>query len=77
MDIMGRAARATAQGFAVARELLKPGVTERALQIEMEAAFHRAGAGRTGYGTVVGSGPNSRCCIVLRPKGRCVVASSC
>ena len=59
LEIMGRAARATAHGFAAAREFLHPGVTERALQIELEAAFNRAGAGRTGYGTVVGSGPNS------------------
>ena len=59
LQIMGRAARATAQGFAAARKFLRPGVTERALQIELEAAFYRGGADRTGYGTVVGSGPNS------------------
>src|SRR5262249_4298386 len=59
LELMGRAARATAQGFAAVRDLLHPGVTERALQIELEAAFNRAGADRPGYGTVVGSGPNS------------------
>jgi Xaa-Pro aminopeptidase len=38
---------------------VRPGVTERELQIELEAGFFRAGATRTGYGTLIGSGPNS------------------
>ena len=59
LESMGRAARATAQGFAAARQVLEPGVTERVLQIELEAGFNRGGADRTGYGTIVGSGPNS------------------
>ena len=53
------AADATAKGFRVMRKYLKPGVTERTLQIELEAAFYRAGADRTGYATIVGSGPNA------------------
>jgi Xaa-Pro aminopeptidase len=59
LSLMERAARATIQGYAMLREHLRPGVTERALQVELEAAFNRAGADRTGYGTIVGSGPNS------------------
>ena len=59
LERMERAARATAYGFEVVREFVHPGVTERALQIELEAAFDRAGADRTGYETIVGSGPNS------------------
>jgi Xaa-Pro aminopeptidase len=54
-----RAAACTAAGFAIVREHLRPGLSERALQVELEAAFFRAGAGRTGYGTIVGGGPNS------------------
>ena len=53
------AANATAAGFSAVRKYLQPGVTERALQIEMEAAFYRAGADRTGYGTIIASGPNA------------------
>ena len=54
-----RAADATAEGFRAVRDLLRPGVTERQLQIELEAAFFRGGGTRTGYGTIVGGGPNS------------------
>jgi Xaa-Pro aminopeptidase len=57
--VLHRAAAATAAGFALLSERLRPGVTERALQIELEAGFFRAGAKRTGYGTIVGSGPNA------------------
>lgn len=35
------------------------GMTERALQIELEAEFFRHHAQRTAYGSIVGSGPNS------------------
>jgi Xaa-Pro aminopeptidase len=56
---MRRAIAATAAGFAAARGWLRPGVTERRVQIEMEAAFFRAGADATGYDSIVGSGPNS------------------
>jgi Xaa-Pro aminopeptidase len=54
-----RAAAATARGFAAVRKHIRPGVTERALQIELETGFFRGGADRTGYGTIVASGPNS------------------
>ena len=53
------AARASAAGFAALVRSLKPGVTERALKAELEAGFVRAGAERPGYGSIVGSGPNS------------------
>lgn len=57
--LVRRAATATAAGYARLGEVLRAGVTERALQIELETAFFRAGGTRTGYGTIVGSGPNS------------------
>ena len=42
---MRRAAAATAAGFAVAERLIRPGVSEREIQIELEAEFFRRGAG--------------------------------
>jgi Xaa-Pro aminopeptidase len=56
---MRHAAVATAAGYAQAAAIIAPGVTERAVQIELEAGFFRHGATRTGYGTIVGTGPNS------------------
>ena len=59
LRLLRHAAKATAEGFSAVRKYLRPGVTERAVQIELEAAFYRAGADRTGYGTTVASGPNA------------------
>ncbi|HEV7514875.1 MAG TPA: aminopeptidase P N-terminal domain-containing protein [Thermoanaerobaculia bacterium] len=59
LERMRRAAAATAAGFAAVRPLIRPGVTERQLQIELEVVFLRAGADRTAYDSIVGSGPNS------------------
>ena len=59
LDLLRRGAAATAAGFEKLREQLRPGVTERALQIELEAEFFRHGAIRPGYGTIVGTGPNT------------------
>jgi len=56
LALMDRAVRATTAGFARAREMIRPGVTERAIQIEMEAAMFRAGADGVGYGSIVGAG---------------------
>ncbi|MFO0872723.1 MAG: M24 family metallopeptidase [Phycisphaerales bacterium] len=57
--LMRRAAAATAAGFARARELVRPGISERAIAIEIEAAMFRAGGERTAYETIVASGPRS------------------
>ena len=59
LSALRQAADATAEGFRAVSDLLRPGVTERQLQIELEAAFFRRGGSRTGYGTIVGSGPKS------------------
>jgi Xaa-Pro aminopeptidase len=53
------AAAMTAAGFRRARECIRAGVTEREAQIEIEAAFFRAGAETTGYSTIVGSGEHA------------------
>jgi len=57
--LIRRAAAATARGYAKLPALLQPGVTERALQIELEAEFARGGGTRPGYGTIIGTGPNA------------------
>src|ERR1043166_283310 len=59
VGLLRRAAIATAKGFAVARRHIRAGITERALQIELEAEFFRNGADGVGFPTIVGSGPNS------------------
>ena len=59
LTLLRRAASATAAGYAAVQPFLRAGVTERSLQIELEAAFFRAGGNRTGYGSIVGSGPNA------------------
>lgn len=59
LALLRRAAAATAAGFAAIQPWLRSGTSERTLQIEIEAAFFRAGATRTGYGSIVGTGPNA------------------
>jgi Xaa-Pro aminopeptidase len=59
LSVLRRGAAATATGYAKLQEELRPGVTERALQIELEAEFFRQGATRPGYNTIVGTGPHS------------------
>lgn len=56
---MRLACAASIAGFAAARSLVHPGMSERRLQIELEAEFFRHGGDRTGYGTIVGAGSNS------------------
>ncbi|TMQ60144.1 MAG: aminopeptidase P family protein [Candidatus Eisenbacteria bacterium] len=59
LERMRRAAAATAAGFAVAERLIRPGVSEREIQIELEAEFFRRGGDGAAYGTIVGAGSNS------------------
>lgn len=56
---MKRAAAATAAGFAGIENLIRPGASEREIQIELEATFARHGGDRTAYGTIVAAGSNS------------------
>jgi Xaa-Pro aminopeptidase len=71
--LLRRAVDATAAGFESLRQNIRPGVTERALQIELEADFLRHGGSRPGYGTIVGSGPNSAV-LHFEPSSRSVQA---
>lgn len=59
IELLKRGAAATAAGYALIPPLLKPGVSERELQIELEAAYFRHGAQTTGYDTIIGIGPQS------------------
>ncbi len=66
---MRDAEQATRDAFAAIVPLLEPGVTERAVQIELEAEFLRGGADRPAYDTIVGGGPNSAV-LHFAPSGR-------
>jgi len=57
--LMRRCAAAATAGYAKIQPLLKPGVSERTLQIELEAEFFRHGAQVTGYDSIVGVGTQS------------------
>ena len=59
INLMRAAADASTRGHLAALRLARPGMTERQLQIEIEAEFFRAGSARTAYGSIVGSGPNA------------------
>lgn len=59
LALLRRAVSATAAGHAKARALLRPGISERELQIELEAEMFRHGATGTGYGTIVGVGDHA------------------
>jgi Xaa-Pro aminopeptidase len=56
---MRHAEATTAAGFASLAPLIRPGATERQLQIELEASLFRHGADCLAFDTIVGSGPNS------------------
>ena len=59
VNLMKKAAVATKAGHLAAKSFIRPGVSEREIQIELESAFLRAGADRPGYHSIVGTGPNS------------------
>lgn len=69
LERMRVAQQATKQAFATAVELIADGISERQLQIELEAAAFRAGAQTMGYDTIIGSGPNSAV-LHFMPTGR-------
>lgn len=59
LALVEKAAAATAAAFRKAREVIRPGVTERQVQVELEAEMRRHGADGTSFGTIVGSGTHS------------------
>lgn len=56
--LMRAASDASRAGHLAAMRLARPGMTERQLQVELEAEFFRRGAERTAYGSIVGTGSN-------------------
>jgi Xaa-Pro aminopeptidase len=67
------AAEATAVGHLLALRDARIGWSERLLQIEIDAAFQRAGAERPAYGTIAASGPNAAV-LHATPGARCLAA---
>jgi Xaa-Pro aminopeptidase len=59
LEILGRAIQATAAGFTRARQVIEPGTTERAIQIELEAEMFQRGAQDVGYETIVAAGSHA------------------
>lgn len=59
LDRMREAARASVRGHLLALRTARPGTTERALQVELEAEFFRHGCERTAYGSIVGTGTDA------------------
>ncbi|HVS15836.1 MAG TPA: M24B family metallopeptidase [Thermoanaerobaculia bacterium] len=59
LELIARAVRATAAGHRRALEVLRPGISEREIQVELEAEMFRQGADATGYGTIVGFGDHA------------------
>ncbi len=59
IELMQRCAAATAAGYAAVQPFLRPGVSERRMQVELEAEYFRHGPQTTGYDTIVGVGARS------------------
>lgn len=59
MERIRRAVDATIAGYRRMRDVIRPGVTERQIQVELESEFFRHGGTRTGYSTIVGAGTNA------------------
>jgi Xaa-Pro aminopeptidase len=59
LERMRTAERATRAAFETVIPLLQDGTTERAAQVELEAAAFRAGGDAMAYDTILASGPNS------------------
>jgi len=59
LERMRQAERATSAGFQAIQPLLRPGVTEQEVRIELEAEFFRAGADFLGFDTIVAGGANT------------------
>ncbi len=58
--VIRRAYKIAETGIEAAVKTIRPGITEREVAAEIEAAMRRAGAEGTGIDTIVASGPNSR-----------------
>ncbi len=59
LDLMRAAAVCSHAGHHAGMTLARAGMTERALQVEIDAGFQRAGAERPAYGTIAATGSNA------------------
>lgn len=59
LDLMRAAAACSYAGHVAGMRAARVGWTERALQVEIEAAFQRAGAERPAYGSIAAAGSNA------------------
>ncbi len=59
VSLVSSALDATAAGYAAITAMLRPGVTERAVQRAAEDAFMDAGGDGPAYNSIVGTGPNA------------------
>ncbi len=59
IELIQKTATMAAQGYSLLKKIIRPGITERQIQIEYEAEVLRAGAEKFPYGTIVGAGSNS------------------
>ncbi len=71
IELMKRAAAATALGYRQAFAVLRPGVGERTVQHAMERAYVDAGAEGVAYGSIVGSGLNGTVLHYVDNSGEC------
>ena len=58
LALMAKAIEATAAGYEAAMSILKPGVTEAAIQEAVEGAFRKFGLREPAFNSIVGSGLN-------------------
>ncbi len=59
VQLIKNAAQIAKIGYQHLRKVIKPGISERELQIEFESEIFRAGAHQTPYETIIGSGTNA------------------
>lgn len=71
LRLMRRACKATAAGYDAALRVLRPGLSERALQRAIEDTFTSAGAAGVGYNSIVGSGINGTVLHYMANSGTC------
>lgn len=76
IGLLRRAAAATAAGFSTVRQHIASGVTERALQIELEAEFFRHGADRSDMERLSARDQTRVCCIFRRREEKLSAAIS-
>jgi Xaa-Pro aminopeptidase len=71
IEVIRYAYKIAEAGFQAAVDVIRPGVTERTVAAEIDAAMRRLGSEGTGIDTIVASGPHTRP-ILARSTFRCI-----